>query len=73
MIAIYICMILEQTFPVLGKMATQFSVDKYYTVQDYTLNFETLIMGCCVVFLCNLVLACWAFISEIRKNKGETK
>lgn len=66
-------MILEQTFPILGRMATQFSADRYYTAQDYTLNFEMLIMGCCVVFLCSLALAGWAFISEITKNKGETK
>lgn len=73
LLTVYICVILEKAFPILGRMAAQFSVDKYYAAQDYTLNFETLITGCCVVFLCCLVLACWAFISEIRKNKGDSK
>jgi len=73
LLAIYICVILEKSFPILGRMAVQFSADRYYAPQDYALELKSLIIGCCVVFLCNSILACWAFISEIRENKGEEK
>ena len=71
--AIYVCVLLEKTFPILGRMAAQFSADSRYDIQNYTLELNTVIFCCFLFFLLNLVLAVWAYISENRKSKGVHK
>lgn len=70
LLAIYVCVLLEKTFPILGRMATQFSADRRYDIQYYTLELNTVILCCFLFFLLNLVLAVWAYISENQKSKG---
>lgn len=70
LLAIYVCVLLEKTFPILGRMATHFSADRRYDIQYYTLELNTVILCCFLFFLLNLVLAVWAYISENQKSKG---
>lgn len=67
---IYICLILEKIIPVLGKMASQFSVNAGYSSQEYSVNFNALIIVCSVILFLCLALSFWAYISE---SKGGNK
>lgn len=67
---IYVCVILEKVIPVMGKMASQFSIDAGYSSQEYSVDFSTLILVCTVILLLCIALSFWAYISE---SKGGNK
>lgn len=65
---IYICLILEKIMPVLGKMASQFSINAGYSSLEYSVDFSPLITVCCVVLSICFALSFWAFISESKER-----
>lgn len=66
---IYICSILEKIFPTMGKMASQFSVNAGYSMQEYIVNFTVLKIICCVILLMCFALSLWAYLSETKKGE----